>query len=293
MKLFSRFRKKSEKMRRETEFRKKHLQEVEQGMGNVDPNRRKKRQYIIAFVLVSVSLVIAVYTLFFSSVFKIKEVIVENISPITSLDDALVEQSFQYLLDKNIFLNSPESIRSQGLSSIPRLKEIETMISYPETVKISVIEKPIVIALPPKESASEPHKNTFALVNENGVIVKIVQSVDIPLLKVIINSDDNGILENFYINQQLFSPDQVFYLIVGKQAIEQKIGFVVTQAEWFPRRKEVHYGTDKGFSLWLDTELTIDTQLSKLTTIYPELQKETKPIKYIDLRIPEKVFIGR
>ncbi|OGC82365.1 MAG: hypothetical protein A2V81_02460 [Candidatus Abawacabacteria bacterium RBG_16_42_10] len=284
MKLF-RFHRKSEKLRRETAFRKKHLQEIEKGMGRMDPEQRKKRQYIIAFILVSISLIIAVYTLFFSSVFKIKEVIVENISPITSLNDALVEESFQYLLEKNIFLNSPYSIQSHGLSSIPRLSKVETTISYPETVKISVTEKPIVLAL--------PSKNSFALTNENGVIVKIVESLDIPLLRIMIHSDEDGVLENFYINQQLFSPEQVFYLIVGKQALEQKVGFAIIEAQWFPSRKEVHYVTDKGFSLWFDADLTIDTQLSKLTTIYPELQKENKPIKYIDLRIPEKVFIGR
>ncbi len=285
MRRLFRFRKKSDKFKRENAFRKKNLQEVEKSMGRMDPERRKRGQYIIAFVLVSVSLIIAVYTLFLSPVFKIKEVIVENVSPITSLDDALVEQSFQYLIGKNIFLNSSQSIHSHGLGSIPRLSKVESTISYPETVKISVTERPIVLAL--------PNKSGFALVNENGVIVKTVENLEVPLLKVSINSDEDGMLETFYLNQQLFSAEQVFYMIVGKQAVEQKVGFAITQAQWFPNRKEIHYLTDKGFSLWFDTELTVDTQLNKLTTIYPELQKDTKPIKYIDLRIPEKVFIGR
>lgn len=285
MRKFFQFRRKSEKLKRETEFRKKYLQEIEQSIGNVDPERRKRRQSTIALVLVTISLIIAVYTLFFSPVFQIKEVIVDNISPITSLDDAIVESSFQYLVNKNIFLNSAHSIRSHGLGSIPRLSDVETTIIYPETVKISVTEKPIVLAL--------PGKNTFSLVNENGVIVKTVESLDVPLLKVIIHSDESGTLDTFYLNQQLFSPEQVFYLIVGKQAVEEKVGLVITQAEWFPERQEIHYMTDKGFALWFDIKLTVDTQLNKLTAIYPELQNNNKPIKYIDLRIPEKVFIGR
>ncbi len=283
------FRTRSNKMAkrisRSEEFRRTQFSQASKDTGRSDPARRKQRQFLVSFVLVSLSLAIAIYGLFFSTLFQIKEVIVINASQVSTLDQHLIEQTYHYLVDRNIFLQTEHSIVSTGFGSIPRLKEVRTEMLYPETVRIHVLEKAVVLALPIKDQ--------FALVNEDGVVVSIVPELPAPLLQVLIKQEDNTVVDTIYRNQQLFSPEQVVYAIVGKEHIEQKVGFAVTGATWYPMRKEFHLRTDQGFDIWLDSTLTVDTQVSKLTTIYGQIQKDLKAIKYIDLRIPEKVFVGK
>ena len=267
------------------EFRKQQLRRVEKNLQNSEPAERKKKQHITALVLVSASLLIALYTFFLSPIFKIKEVIVANESGISSLDEQLVHNAFQYLLNKNIFLNSARSISEYGISALPRIKDVHVSMVYPETVKISVQEKPIVLRLPTKDQ--------FALVNEDGVVVKLDTATDDSMLKTFIQIDQDHQLDTFYVNQQLFLSDQVDYILAGKQKITDKTGFTITEATWYPDRKEIHYKVDKGFSIWLDTNLTVDTQVSKLVDIYPQIQSSKQATTYIDLRIPERVVWGK
>lgn len=282
MKAFFSRKKSQKRISRSSLFRKHQLKQVTDSAEKSDPAKRKTRQFILGLILVSLSLVIAGYTLFLSPLFKIKEVVVTNSSSITSLDQHVVEQTFQSLVGKNILLYTPHSIRNFGFSAIPRLKDVRVEMIYPETVRVNVAEKAIVLAL--------PGKNMFGLVNEDGVVVKTVPTLDTPLFKVLVKPDDSTTLDTFYVNQQLFSPDQILYFIVGKALLEEKIGFTITQATWHPMAKEIHFETDKGLSLWFDTELTVDTQIGKLMDIYGQIQKDLGKIKYIDLRIPEKVF---
>lgn len=282
MKAFFSRKQSQKRISRSSLFRKQQLKQVTDSAEKSDPAKRKSRQFILALVLVSLSLGIAIYTLFFSSLFRIKEVVVTNSSTITSLDQHMVEQTFQYLVGKNILLYTPTSIRNVGFSSIPRLKDLHVDVLYPETIRIDVTEKSIVLAL--------PSKNNFALVNEDGVIVKTAATIDSPLFPVFVAQDDKSNLDTFYLNQQLFTPEQVVYFIVGKALLEQKIGFTISQATWYPMAKEIHFQTDKGLSIWFDTELTVDTQLEKLITIYGQIQKDLAKMKYIDLRIPEKAM---
>lgn len=267
---------------RTQEFRKQKLRHVERNLQHNDPAIKKKRQYIVASVLVGASLSIALYTLFISPIFKIKEVIVSNDSAVPTLDQKQVNDAFQYLLDQNIFLQSTRTISDYGLSSLPRLKDVRISMVYPETVKASVIEKSVALALPMQDQ--------FALINEDGIVVKMINAIDEQLLKTNIQTSDDQSLNTFYLNQQLFSPEQVAYIINGKGAISTKTGFVIKSATWYPERKEVHYELDKGFSIWLDTDLTIDTQVNKLLSIYPQIQSSKEKTLYIDLRIPERAF---
>lgn len=282
--LFSR-QKSQKRISRSALFRKQQLKQVTVHAEKSDPAKRQSRQFLLALILIILSLAIAIYALFFSSLFKIKEVIVSNSSNITSLDQSLVDQTFQSLVGKNILLYTAHSIRNLGFSSIPRLKDVKVDILYPETIRVNVAEKPIVLAL--------PGKNGFSLVNEDGIIVKSVPKLDTPLFQIYVMQEDNSNLDIFYLNQQLFTPEQVLYFIVGKSLLEQKIGFTINQATWFPMAKEVHFQTDKGLSLWFDSQLTVDTQISKLVDIYGQIQKDLNKIKYIDLRIPEKVFVKK
>lgn len=282
--LFSR-QKSQKRISRSTLFRKQQLKKLTDSVEKSDPAKRKSRQFLLALILVTLSLVIAVYTLFFSPIFKIKEVVVTNSSLISSLDQSVVEQTFQSLVGKNILLYTPQSIRNFGFSAIPRLREVKVDMIYPESIHVDVVEKAIVLAL--------PGKDTFGLVNEDGVVVRTTPTLESPLFQVKVQQDENTTLDNFYLNQQLFSPDQILYFIVGKALLEEKIGFTITEASWYPMAKEIHFQTDKGLSLWFDTELTVDTQISKLIDIYGQIQKDLDKIKYIDLRIPEKVFVKR
>lgn len=270
---------------RNHEFRKRQLHTVEKNLRTTEPETRKKQQHWVALGLVSASLLIALYALFLSPIFKIKEVIVNNESAVNSLDSQLVNDTFQYLLDKNIFLNSAESIRQYGIRALPRLKHIQVDIAYPETVKVTVKEKQIVLGLPTKDQ--------FALLNEDGVIVKFDNSINDSMLKTFVMDQTDHPLDIFYLNQQLLLPEQVTYILQGDLEITQKTGYVITDATWYPARKEIHYKTDKGFSIWLDSSLTIDTQVTKLMSIYSQIQSSKEATKYIDLRIPERVFWGK
>ncbi|MBI4836481.1 MAG: hypothetical protein HY817_04450 [Candidatus Abawacabacteria bacterium] len=272
------------RLSRSHEFRKQQLKHVEKNLQNTEPAARKKKQYIVALVLVLSSLTIALYTIFFSPIFKIKEVIVSNEGTINSLDQTLVNDTFQYLIGRNIFLNSARSISEFGVRSLPRLKEVRVTMAYPETVKISVREKAILLALPMSDK--------FALINEDGIVVKLTPAIDEQILKTFIQVDSDHKLDTFYLNQQLFSLDQIRYIITSRGTITEKTGFNITAATWFPDRKEVHLLTDQEFSIWLDTDLTVDTQVNKLLSIYPSIQSSKKKVQYIDLRIPERAIVG-
>ncbi len=270
---------------RTQEFRRSQLRTVEKNLRNAEPETRKKRQHWLALGLVTISMLIAIYTLFFSPIFKVKEVIVNNESAVNSLDEKIVHDTFQYLLNKNIFLNSAASINAYGLRALPRLKNVQVDIAYPETIKVTVKEKQIVFGLPTKDQ--------FALVNEDGVIVKFDNSINETILKTLVMDPTDQPLDVFYLNQQLLLPEQVSYILYGNLEITQRTGFKITNAIWYPARKEIHYQTDKGFSIWLDSSLTVDSQVTKLMAIYPQVQTDQAKIKYIDLRIPERAFVGK
>lgn len=261
------------------------MRTVEKNLRTTEPEVRKRRQHLVALALVSASLIVAIYTLFFSPVFRIKEVIIANESAINSLDQQLVHDTFQYLLDKNIFLNSSQSIYEHGRRTLPRLKDVQVDIAYPETVKILVKEKQIVLALPTKDQ--------FALVNEDGVIVKFDNSINESMLKTFVVDQTDRPLDIFYLNQQLLLPEQVAYIIRADISITQKTGYNITDATWFPARKEIHYTTDKDFSILLDSSFSVDSQVSNLMDIYPQIEGSKEKTAYIDLRIPQKAFRGK
>lgn len=129
------------------------------------------------------------------------------------------------------------------------------------------------------------------IINEAGYLVdQDYENPNLPYIKI--RTD-----KPLEINQYALSREKLEYVLDAIYDFEEIFGMKVLDAEYQPKEREVHLKTEREFTVWLDTSLTIQKQYSKLKSALSKLNIYTQSLDYIDLRISsvngEKVIYKR
>lgn len=220
-----------------------------------------------------IALLIIIYTTVFTNFFLIKQWKVYG-------DDIIQENSkFEEYLkanqNKNIVFLDTKKIEDTIKGQYPEIENLTIKKVYPDTIILDYDNFPDKANL--LDIVGETQKKF--IINEIGLITQ--QDTENPNLPYITVKIDK-VLE---LNAYAFGQDKLDYILSAVYDYEEIFGMKVLNAEYKPREREVHIKTERNFIIWLDMNLTVQEQYSKLKKVLGELNIYTDSIEYIDLRI--------
>ncbi|PIV90986.1 hypothetical protein COW46_00555 [Candidatus Gracilibacteria bacterium CG17_big_fil_post_rev_8_21_14_2_50_48_13] len=243
---------------------------------------------------------ICIGVIFFSSFFVVSDIVV--IRDKVFVEPQKIEQAMRTVIGKNIFLVSEGQIRSELEAMFPTIGRVEVNKLYPQSIQLRVFSWPMVAKI-----NYEGDTGTGFLLSENGyvvpnVLVREATEEDVNTHKDLVRIDipryattdpEQSVLLTLtkleagkkFIDQALLSRMRAALSIFAKNFQEP-----VHRVLYLPFEKEMYLyvGKDTAIMLWLDVD--IETQLFKLKTAEPKLNLEDGSLKYVDLRVKDKVF---
>lgn len=286
LKVFSRNKKKSRKI---THIKKSHY-----SLGNNQESLFKRRKkysfspfkYIFPiviqkqnklFILIWIIICFTLITLFllFSPFLQIRDIYIYRQDSIINIDQAY--GNIDYIRGQNILFLDTNEIAHRLLKSQKSISSIEFDIDFPHHINIHIWSYPALFQ-------TQEH-----LLLSNWVVVSkdSKQYIWIPLIKTSENIEDYAIFWNTLNTDILKNLD--ILITEGKKNI---LGFDFQNIKYYITEKElIVMHTSGGFFLF-DLSSNIQQQIEKLA-IYEkeEWNIQEKRYIYIDLRIPEKLFL--
>jgi len=117
------------------------------------------------------------------------------------------------------------------------------------------------------------------IINKIGLLVEQdYENPNLPYIKV----KTEKALE---LNEYALPKETLEYILDAVYDYEELFGMKIIDAEYWKREKEIHLKTERDFTIWLDTNLNLQEQFSKLKDAMPKLNIYTENLEYIDLRI--------
>jgi len=225
-------------------------------------NKKKKRIFLLIFLLI----LILTYILFFSPVFKIRHIGVNNNEEV-SLDQ--IKDNFSY---GNIFLRSNNSIKHKLLEKIPKIASIE--------IKKNFFKRSIVLKIQERQRLGIVCNSTCFYIDKQGVVFENAPQTSGSLI-LLINDYTN---RDFNINKNVFDKKIIDSILEIKEYLlaETNIKALNFNVEIFPIT-EIKVIVNEGWYILFDLERDIKKQLLSLKAVLQEKIQQRDNLEYIDL----------
>lgn len=230
-----------------------------------------KKVLIIGFA--SIAAILFLYLMVFTAFFEIKEWKIYG-------DDIIEENSkFEEFLavhrGKNLFLLNTGEIQKNIHEQYSEIENLRIKKAYPHTL---IMEYKNFSEVANIYNYFEESQKKF-IINKIGLLVQQdFENQSLPYIKMRTE-------KSLEIGNNAISREKLEYILDAIYGYEELFGMRVLDAEYLPEEREIHLKTEREFTIWLDTGLTLQEQYSKLKAILPELNIYTDSIDYIDLRI--------
>ncbi|MEK7142908.1 MAG: hypothetical protein AAB785_01730 [Patescibacteria group bacterium] len=235
------------------------------------PQEPKKKSPIFKKIIVIGCLIIVLisaigYLLFFSSVFRIKNVIVA--------DQIKSVYNWENLKNKNLLTLKTADLKKDILEKSPELVDISLVRGLPDTLKIEInTDQPKIIW-------QTQERKYF--VNAQGLIFQEVNGqTDLPLVQ-----DDKNLA--VLLMQKVASVNFVNFVENLNTKFSSKNGFKIVYFRINETVFQIDALTEKGYFVKFDTTREIDRQLDDLSKFLEKYQEEIH--EYADVRIEGKVY---
>ncbi len=239
-----------------------------------DQKRFKKIIRPTALIVIGAILYSIGHLLFISDIFIIKKIQFDP-NAITVEDENPILNYLKNFEGENILLLDEFTEESYLYIAYPEYKTINIKKSLPSTL---VLELEIYENSANVISNKDGYYRKF-IINENGTAVET--DTEDPSLPYIYLETDEIILED----QTIIAPEVLEFIIEANTDFENKFGMQILDTTYYKTAREVHLRTEQYFYVWLDTQLTVDEQLTKLKQALPSLNIYEEDLQYIDLRI--------
>lgn len=230
-----------------------------------------------AFSLITVTAgtVLAIYALFFSNYFEIKEIKIINKGFENENLSTKVSSSVKSAIGRNIFFIDTEELELKILSAMPELEIAKIDKNLPASLDIEFSEYAAVANL---INESSTIKKTY-IINSIGYVIK--EDFENPNLPRIRIKTDEAI------NTQstVIEKNKINYIINAITEFESKFGMKISEAVYKPIPRELHLLTERDFYIWLDMQKSAEEQFKKLKKTLVKLDIHKENLQYIDLRI--------
>lgn len=220
-------------------------------------------------LIIAVPIIAIIYFIFYSPVFKIKNIEIEGINDPTMLEKINEDKG------RNIFLVNLDAVKKSILSNNPDLTNIYVIKGIPDTLKIKSQErkKSLVWVIPSGNYVLDENGCVFIKVKELGDW----NNTDIPIVKypnaIVAISSGQKIVSSFFIEK----------IKTIKSDFTNKTGITITEISITDSYNQINVLTANGWTVKMNLQEDLDYQMTNLSAIV----KAQKPITaYVDLRIP-------
>jgi hypothetical protein len=215
---------------------------------------------------IAILVAIIIWVAFYSSIFRLKEIIVEGNILVSDDDIKNIIRS-----NDNIFRINVDELESQIIKINPIIKDVVIYRGIPNALKIVVLEKtPIVVWV---------SGDNFYLLDDEGYVDKKINSDEFSdLIKIY---DQKKI--SVKVGDQITSPDFIKFLQSIKSEFYNYTNLDLVKFEVQETTFDLYVYTGAGFFVKFDTTRPVDKQLTDLKNIIIEHRGEIK--EYVDVRI--------
>jgi len=229
-------------------------------------NKKRLPRFVVVTIIIFLIVGGAVYWLFYSSFFQIKNVTFTGMT-LDNFDQTSLK-------GQNIFFIKISQIKSEILASHPEISQVKIIRGLPDTLKI--------VVQPNQASLIWQTNNQQYLVNQKGIAFSQLQGqTDLPLVQ------DNKNL-NIQLGQQVVSPNFIEFIQNFTNKFADAFGFKIVYFAINETIFQVEAVTDHGWFVKLDTTRSVTDQLEALKQLLAVHQDEVH--EYADVRVEGKVF---
>jgi len=225
--------------------------------------------YLLIIVIILAGLI---YLVFYSSFFKIKNIIIEN------SNNSEVSQTLAKLNGINIFRFNIGRTQDEVSEIFPEVKGVKITRGLPNTLKIQFQERASAVAW-------QTQDKTF-LIDSNGVIYKEISSTSEESNNLPVIKDNNNVAISE--GQKILSQNFLNFITELSSKFNETTGYKITRFEVNETTFQVDVIIDQSWKLIFDTNRNVDDQLSDLTKFLADHKDEVE--QYIDLRIEGRVY---
>ncbi|MBT4917435.1 hypothetical protein HN709_04355 [Candidatus Peregrinibacteria bacterium] len=235
----------------------------------------KVKKYF-TLIIILFAIILAIYGIYFSEYFSIKEVFVEedmeNTSAIVTDE---ITQTIQEAVGENLIFIDTETLEYKILERFAGIEEVFIEKDYPHSLNISFSEFPLTANI---VNESPTIKKTFVINSVGYAIKENAENPSLPYIKI--RSDEPINTEN-----PIIETGKLKYILETKIYFEDKFGMRIVSMEYKKVARELHLITENDFTIWLDIQQPAEEQLKKLKKALVKLDIYNEPFEYIDLRI--------
>ncbi|OGD64021.1 hypothetical protein A2215_04295 [Candidatus Berkelbacteria bacterium RIFOXYA2_FULL_43_10] len=211
----------------------------------------------------------ALYLVFFSAFFRVKEVIVEG-NELVSIDEIIDAIP----TGDNIFRINIEDLKSEVRGKVPEIKDMEIYRGIPDALKVVVLENDKAIIW---ESQGRKY-----LVNSQGVSYMDVTDMAGEFLELPRVVDSNNLTVK--LNKRIVMPSFAAFVLNVNSNIEGLVNLEPEYYEVVETTVDVRLHTKSNYYIKFDTMRSSAKQLEDLKKVLVE--KSPVITEYIDLRVP-------
>lgn len=210
--------------------------------------------------------VIVLYLLFFSSTFRIKDIMVEGAKTVdVKAIKKLVSEG------KNIFLFKTEPIKNKAKKEFPQIKDIAFFKGLPNAIKVQIVEKEARLIW---QTGGKHY-----LVDTDGSVGRELKDSELPEVPVVLDNRNRPVS----VNNTLVTPDFMAFVIFTNSHLTEYSNLKVTGFAIDETTYDLTVLTDANIKIYLDTTRPVEGQLENLRKILANFRDSVK--EYVDLRI--------
>lgn len=224
---------------------------------------------VIGYVVYLIVFIAVIYFVFFSGVFKIKNISVENVKSVEIEDYVNMT-----LRGKNILFMLPGRYLQELTKNFPVLEEARIVRGLPNMVRVILDEREQKFIWCNAKGCFE--------VDNNGYIFEQTKSTK----RGVILRD----LSNVEINQleQVASKQFIGFFISALEKIKET-GVVVTEAQIEQTTFKIDFVTKDGWKVIMDTSSSLENQIFALKQVVEKNKADIK--EYVDVRVEGVAFV--
>lgn len=256
---------------------------------------KKSRKRMIFFILILLFILVLGYFLFFSPIFKVKEIKISGNRAISSEDiyKSLKDLRFKKVLiffnHDNIFLLTKSKLRNILIDRFPRILSIQISKDiFKKNINIQITERKEMGIYCQAQNLSEEILGGCYYIDNDGVIFEQAPQTSGTLILVIKDYSGKEIkIRDSVLDKELIAKFIELCDVLSSQFSLKALDFVIGN----DAIKGFRLDTNEGWYILFDGSRDLESQIRALQLVLEEKIKEArKNLEYIDLRIENRVY---
>lgn len=250
----------------------------------------KKIKVFASYFLILIVFLFLIWTIFLSSLFDIRYIAVSDSNYLTK--DEVEETIFSigtFSLGKNLLILSKYRLKEKLAAAFPAITNVTIRKKFLHTLTIN-FQKRIPLGIWCRPTGDQPqadNDNDCYFFDKEGIAFTKVPRTEGSLILKIEDKSKN----NISLGDQILSGDQIGFMLALNNKINESEKLKILEFKIKPSPSiDLEAITDKNWSIYLDDKQDPAAAVGNLLIILREATKNSDNLRYIDLRIPSRIF---